>query len=332
MRFSKRKIAIIIGIPLSILFLYLAFRKVEFSKAVEILKTTNYVYLIPALLAFLCDFTLRAVRWNFLLMPIKKCRFINSLSTVFIGFFANNVLPMRAGEIIRAVMLGEKEKISKTSVVATLVVERILDMFALIILLMIAFFIFPFPDYIKKIWLIGLVILSIVLLLMYGLIFFQAFTLRIMDKFLHIFPKRLGDRIENMLKLFIQGLEIMKKSHYFFISFLLSIAIWLADAAVFFFVAKGMEIHQVGYMGAAFVMCVIALGISVPSSPGFIGVYEYFGILGCSVLGVDKSVALSFMLLTHVMQILAMSVMGTTFLAREHLSLIQLEREAEKES
>ena len=101
----------ILGFPLSFLFLYLAVRKVDISKTLQLLADTNYLYLIPASITFICDFSLRAFRWGYLLRPVKKCRFINLLSTTYIGFFANNILPMRAGEIIRFIMIGEKEQI-----------------------------------------------------------------------------------------------------------------------------------------------------------------------------------------------------------------------------
>ncbi|MFC2061153.1 lysylphosphatidylglycerol synthase transmembrane domain-containing protein [Elusimicrobiota bacterium] len=331
MKFDKRKLTLIIGIPLSILCLYLALRKVDFSKTLQLLTQTNYIYLLPAIILFIIDFLLRSLRWKVLLSPVKKCRYIDLLSTLYIGFFANSVLPMRMGEVIRAVMVGEKEKISKTSSIATIALERLLDGFAILILLIMAFFVFPFPENIKRIWIIGAFVFSFLLLLLYGLIYLRSFTLKVLTSLFKMLPNNFEEKIERLLDKFLAGLEILRKTRHFFLTMTISMGVWLADASVFYFVAKGMGIQQITFIGAIFIMAVIALGISIPSSPGYIGVYEYFGVLGCSILGIEKSSALSFILLTHIMQILIISIIGMFFLTREHISLFQLEKKAEAE-
>lgn len=331
MRLTKRKIAIFIGIPISLLFLYLAVRQVDFSKTIQVLAETNYLFLIPAAIVFIFDFSLRAFRWKIMLDTLKKCRFIDVLSVTFIGFFANAILPMRAGEIIRILLIGEKEKISRASATATIILERSLDVFMLFSLLFATFLIFPYPEAVKKICLLGLFLFIAVLLLLCGLMYYRSITLKILTRFFKILPGKIEHKIEHLLESFIDGLEILKKPRQLLMTILISIAVWLLDASVFFFIAKGMGIHQVTYPGAVFLVVVIAFGIAIPSSPGFIGVYEYFGILACGILGVAKNTALSFILLVHAFQFITMTAMGMFFLAREHISLIQLERKAEKE-
>ncbi len=332
MKLTKRNITLIAGIPLSFLFLYLAVRKVNIAEIIHLIAKTNYVFMIPAVFAFIIDFSLRAFRWKILISPLKKCRYMDLLSITFIGFFANGILPMRAGEIIRVLIVSEKEKISRASAAATLILERILDSFAILLLLSTTFFVFPYPENIKKIWIIGITLFAILLLLFYGLMFYRKRTLKLLNRFLKVLPGKFENKIEHLLESFIAGLEILKKTHHLIATILISLSVWLVDASFFFFVAKGMGIHQINYLGVIFIMSVIALGISVPSSPGYIGVYEYFGILACSVLGVAKSTALSFILLTHAIQFLLMTIIGTSFLAKEHISLIQLEKKAEKEN
>lgn len=331
MNSRNKKITILLGIPLSILFLYLAVRKVDFKQTLDILTQTNYLYLIPALFAFIGDFCLRSLRWKILLSPIKKCKYINLLSTIFIGFFGNSILPMRAGEIIRVLIVGEKEKISKTSAIATIMLERILDILAILILLFITFFIFPYPAIIKKIWLFGVIIFAVLILIFYGLMYYRNATLTLLHKVLRFLPGKLEEKTEHLLEAFISGLEILKKTDHLFFTILISIAVWLVNASVLFFIAKGMGIPEITFFGAIFIMAVIAMGVSIPSSPGFIGVFEYFGILACTTLGVSKSISLSFVLLTHTLQLIGIVTAGMIFLARENLSLLQLEKKAQKE-
>lgn len=332
MKINKRKLAITVGIPLSIIFLFLALRKVDLNETFNTLKETNYLYIIPGILAFIIDFSLRAFRWKYLLEPIKKCRFFDLQSIVFIGFFSNSILPMRMGEIIRALMVGEKEEISKTGAIATIAVERVLDGFAIIILLIAPFFVFSFPDNIKKIWILGLLLFSIFIALFYGLMYSRSITLKILHRIFKIFPNKFEHKIEKTLDSFLSGLEILKKTHHLGLTLLISLCIWTADASVFYLIAAGMGISEVTFLGAVFIMAVISLGISIPSSPGYIGVYEYFGVLACSIIGIEKSTALSFILLVHAIQLITLTVTGMFFLTREHISLIQLEKKAQKQA
>ena len=331
MKIHRKKI-ITAGILLSILFLYLAVRKVDFSEVRTLLAKTNYLYIIPAVMAFMADFSLRALRWKFLILPIKKCRYINMLSYIFIGFFSNTVLPMRAGEIIRGVALGEKEKISKSSIFATIAVERAFDAFTILLLLSMTFFIFPFPDSIKKIWIIGVLLFFIIILFFYGLIYLRSFTLGLIKKILGVLPDKINSRVIGLFDSFVSGLGILKKTHSLIAVIIISLINWGNNALIFFFIAKGMGISQINYPAALVVMAVIAIGIAIPSSPGYIGVYHYFGVLACAIIGIsDKNTALSFILLVHAIQFITMIITGGFFLAREHISLIQLGKTARSE-
>jgi len=330
MKLSKRKTVFLIGILVSFFFLYLALRKVNFNEALRLLAQTNYFLIIPAILAFLVDFSIRAFRWRMLLSPIKKCKYINLLSSVYVGFFSNTVFPMRVGEVIRSVVIGEREKISKTSSLATIVVERVLDGFAVLVLLIFSFFFYPFPEHVKKIWVFGVLFFSFFLLIIYGLIFYTSKTKKFLDKIIRILPQKFEEKIHNFIDSFVLGLEIFKDGQNLLVAFGISLLTWTSASLVFFFVAKGMGINEINVIGAAFVMAVTALGISIPSSPGAIGVYEYFGVLAAGILGVPKSAAISYVFLIHTIQIIAIVLVGGFFIMREHLSLIQVEKQVQQ--
>ncbi len=332
MKSAGRKFTLLLGIPASILLLYFAVRRVDINQTIIILLETNYIYLFPAMLAVAMDISLRALRWKVLLSPLKKCRYRNILSITFIGFFANNILPMRAGELVRLFMLGEKEKISKSSTIATLILERILDVVAILLILSATFFIFPYPENIKKVCFIVFFIFISVTVFFYGLMFFKANTLKLLNIILKILPFKIKSKIEHILESFIDGLEILKKTPHLFLTIIISLLVWLMNATVFFLIARGMNIQAIHFSGAIFMTAVIALGISVPSSPGFIGIYEYCGILACTILGVAKSSALSYILLAHALQLFTLAIIGVFFLTKAHISLFQLGKNAENDT
>ena len=140
-----------IGIGISVFFLFLLFRKIDFNKLLEALKTMDYRFLFPAVLFTFISYYCRAVRWRYLLLPMKKTGMRNLFSSTVIGYMANNLLPARLGEFIRAFVLAEKEKLDTSAVFATLVLDRLFDGFTVILILVVTFFAVRLPSGMEKV-------------------------------------------------------------------------------------------------------------------------------------------------------------------------------------
>jgi uncharacterized protein (TIRG00374 family) len=138
----KKHIHLIIGLIIIVLSLYYAFKDVSIAEVGRALSSIKYVYIIPSLIGVALSYLLRAVRWRYLIASIKEVKTMSLLSPLMVGFMGN-MLPARAGEFIRPYLLGKKENISFSSSFATILIERLFDM-------------------------------SIVLLLIFGVLFFQA--------------------------------------------------------------------------------------------------------------------------------------------------------------
>ncbi len=326
---KKRHLYFLAGIGISALFLILTLRNIKWNRVLLLLRETQYIVILPALIMFFADFTLRTFRWKYLVMPLKKCKFSNLLSSVFIGFFGNSIFPMRAGEFIRSYTIGTKEKISKSSSLATIAVERVMDGFALLFLLLISFLFMPFPDRLENIFQLVVFLFFVLVVLFYGLIFYRKTTMKVVRKILKIFPEKIASKLAKLINSFITGLEIMKKPRYMFMAFLFSLMSWTANASVFYFVGQAMGI-EITLAGGIFTTTVISLGISIPSSPGHIGVFEYFGVLAATLIGIERSEAFGFIILVHFIQLVLLISVGIFFSMKEHISITKLEKKAGK--
>ena len=116
-----------IGFVISMGILYLAFRRIDLQLLLKSLQGANYLYLFPIVVIIFVNMALRALRWGYLLRPIKKIGFLNLFASILIGFMANNVLPVRMGEFVRAYIIGRSERIRKSASFATVMVERLFD-------------------------------------------------------------------------------------------------------------------------------------------------------------------------------------------------------------
>ena len=131
-RLKKRYI---LGLLIGALFLWLAFRKVDLDEVWLTLKGANYWYLIPNIILTFLGMWLRALRWKVMLDPVGKVALSKVYASTMIGFMANNVLPFRLGEFVRPYSIGTTGGISRSAALATIALERVFDMFALLLFL-----------------------------------------------------------------------------------------------------------------------------------------------------------------------------------------------------
>ncbi|RKZ21407.1 UPF0104 family protein [bacterium] len=311
----KNILKILLGTGISILFIFLALRKVNFPELGEAFKTANYFYLIPVCALTFLAFYLRAFRWRYLLLPVKDLSPNYLFPPLMIGFMGNYLLPARAGEFIRAYVAGEKAKIPKSAAFATIVFERVLDGLTLLLIGLVVLFIHPFPGKFARMGITALAIYLAVLFLLLLLLYVPGFF----EKFLVILPEKAREKGKRFIQSFSSGLEVMRNPRLLFPSFLYSLAVWGITGfflyVLFFAYDLKLPLH------AAYLTTVIfTIGIMIPSSPGFIGTFHYFVWLGLAVFGVKKEVALSYATLLHFSQFIVVVITGLVFLYTEGIS------------
>ncbi len=162
--------------------------------------------------------------------------------------------------------------------------------------------------------------------------YYREKTLKFLLKILKRLPEKISFKFTALLDSFIQGLDVLKNGGHIFLALFLSIVSWSANGLFFFLVGRAMGIENVTVISSAFIMGVVSLGISIPAAPGYVGTYQYFGSLALRILGVSKSVALSFIVLDHALRLVGITAGGLFFLARDHISVAQLDKKAKKAS
>ncbi|MDQ6602195.1 MAG: flippase-like domain-containing protein, partial [Chloroflexota bacterium] len=114
-----------IGIAISVVFLYLALRGQDFGALWRAMREASYVWLIPAIGCYFVGVVIRTYRWHILLRSTANIPMRRLWPVIVIGYMANNILPLRAGELVRTYVLSEREKVSRSATLATIVVERV---------------------------------------------------------------------------------------------------------------------------------------------------------------------------------------------------------------
>ncbi len=318
-----------IGLILSALFLYLAFRKVDVEELRHAFGTARYIYLIPVVFLVVFSLWCRALRWMFLLRPVKKINLPSLFSATSIGFMANNLLPARLGEFVRAYVIGDKEKISKSSSFATIVVERLFDgmtvLFFLVIIL--TFYSVSFPGWLRNVTYSVLVFYAAILAFLIFLKTRTGTALGIAEFITRPFPERIRSLVTRALNSFVHGLQVLKSSRDIIASAFLSLLVWLPNAFVIYFLIESFGMDLPLY--ASFVLLVLlSIGIMIPSAPGFVGTVQYCCVIGLAIFGVTKAQALSFSIIYHASVFIPVTAIGLVYLFLEGLSLVEIGRSA----
>lgn len=321
---KKRTIA---GILISIIFLYFAFRKVDFDELSEALAGAQYLYLIPVFVLAVLSLCVRALRWQYLLLPVKRISFGSLFTTATIGLMVNNLLPARLGEFVRAYLIGERENISKSAALATIVIERIFDGLAILMILIYAFAFrtVAFPHWFNKtIYIvIGLYGLAIIFLILLRLRSNDA--MKISNFLTRPLPAKVRAAIARALDSFVHGLEIIHNFKELIISFVLSVLVWVPNVVIVYILLRAFGI-DLPFHSATVVFIIIAIGTMIPSAPGFVGTIQYCSVIGLAIFSVPKSIALSFSIVYHIGVFIPVTGTGLICLLLNNISLVEIRK------
>lgn len=326
----KKNLMQLFGLLISAGFLLFLFYKVDFHQLGVALKEANYWWLIPNIILIMVTMVFRAYRWKHMVQPIKIIPFSRLFSITMIGFMANNVLPFRLGEFVRAYSLSKKEQVSKSASLATIFVERIVfDLLALLAIFGVVLLISPLEMFreLKISAAITVVAGFLGLLLAIYLSGHNRRESHILKRIIGILPLRIRPQIEEVVARFATGLDFMRDWKRVFWVTYHTLLIWIIMGLSNYFVllAFGFKLP----LAASFViLVVVSILIMVPSSPGFVGVYHYGTVLSLGFYGVRGEGAISCALVMHATQFLVITLVGFYYLRREHLSLKQIGEEA----
>ena len=319
-----------LGLVVSAFFLWVAFRQVEDVAHVgEALGRAEYVWLIPAVLLYLADLWVRALRWRALVTPIAPIALGSLFGILSIGFLVNNVLPARLGEIARAVLVGRRHGVSRSAVLATGVLERIFD--GIVMLLFLGVATAAAGGTVAADWLGLLVPLTAVgfggaaaALILLALA--PTTTLGVAARLLAPFPARAREAALAVAAKFITGLGVLGDLKLAALTLILSAVAWLLEAGVYVMVGRafGLAIAPVGYLLA---LAIANLGTMIPSSPGYVGTFDALVARSLAIFGVGEALALAYAFLVHLAIWLPPTLIGFFYLYRYNLKLTKLTRE-----
>ena len=312
-----------LGLALSLLFLGLALRNVEWAGVWAAWRAARPDLLLLGTALLVGSWMAAAVRWKILLSSALDIRVRDTFAYVSIGYLAKTVLPLRLGDLARASLIGRKKNVGISRSLGSIAIERLLDVLTLVALTLVLTRVLEIPAPIQA-GLTGMVAAGLV-----GLAGLMVVSLnrrhlpKIGGWLAKVMPRRLADRVLTLLGNFSSGADVLHRPSGIFLAVMLSGLVWLCAGMGTLAWVTAFHLAVPWYAGF-FVLVVVNLGSAIPSSPGYVGVYHYLAVLALSLWTPDRNAALAYAIGTHALNMLANVGLGSWFLAREGVSLRSL--------
>ncbi|MPY87656.1 MAG: flippase-like domain-containing protein [Luteitalea sp.] len=333
MRGSRRTV-LIVGLTAVLLWWFL--RHANLGTVAREVQDAQPLALLLSLSMTVATYVIRAVRWQYLLSPIGHVRFRSAFRTTVIGFATNALLPGRLGEIVRPYLLARRERLSGTAAFATIFLERVLDVAA--ILLLFGVFVVLFDPGLAAVDAetfravrVGGIIAGAVSLVSLGATFVLAAHPerlgRATSRLAHLLPANVARAAGRLVEAFVRGFAVMREPGRLGVAVLLSVLLWVSIAAGVWFVMRAFHL-TLPYTSSFLVLTFLAVGVLVPTPGGLGGFHEAFRFSVHTFYGVPNDRAVAAAVVLHALTFVPVIVAGLVFMAQEGLTLGRL-REVE---
>jgi len=327
-----------LALSISALLLWWALREVHFGEALDALRAVRPGWLLATVAVATATFPLRLVRWRLLLRAEDGSPYgwTPLWHATAMGFAGNNVLPLRAGEVIRTVAATRLAGARLTVSLASIAVERVFDSLTVVGLLALALVLPGMPEGLTVAGMPVQQVTTSAALLALGALVAAALVVafpRAAERAVHAAmpSERLAYRVASTIEGIAQGLGVLRSPGRLAAVVFWSVALWLVNALSFELAFRAFEL-PVGFAGALLLQGVLAFGIALPSAPGYVGPFEAIATAVLAVYGIDASRAIACAVGYHVTTFFPITLLGLASAARTGLGLRAAQREGPPEA
>jgi glycosyltransferase 2 family protein len=320
-RLQSATVGILIGLGCVALLL----RQVDLKQSWSALSRLNGPFLLVPAAVFFLNLPLRAWRWQLIFPSSSRPRVWQCLTVLGIGNMANFLLPGRAGDIARCVLLGNESSLNESSrILATLAVEKVLDGFALIGMVLFSVWTLHPPYWVLQLLRVAILIFGAALVLLVLLRYKTQFLIEFVRKtFRFVHFSSLEEKFDGPLSSFADGLNAVNSAPRMLALVLMTAVIWTTEAVVIWRLAGAIGLI-ISLKSAVVASAILGLGLMIPAAPGGLGTYEFFGTEAFQLAGITASGALALTVVIHAWVYVANLVAGLCMLAVKGISLGQL--------
>ena len=314
-----------VGFVISAIFLYFAFREIDYQELWSTLRKIKAIWLLPGLSVYFLGVLARTWRWQYLLKPLRKVSIKTLFPIINIGYMGNNVFPLRMGEVLRAVVLKRREDAPISGSLATIVVERIFDAVVIVGFVLLNLNQLTAQAGNTVFSQLGSIATWAVIIFLAGLTFFILIAMfpkpaqRMIQSVINrVVPQRWRSPMNNIADQFLEGLMSLRSPKDALMIFLTSILIWLLETGLYWCVAQAMGV-QLTFGQLMLLNGVVNLVLLIPAAPGGLGTFDVAGRVTLEAFSIPSELALGYTLVLRIALWVPITVLGAIYFVREGL-------------
>ncbi|MCC7363441.1 MAG: flippase-like domain-containing protein [Dehalococcoidia bacterium] len=319
------------GVAISAVFIGLFLRATHPRELADALESANYWWLIPAGGVLFLAICARCVRWSVLMRPIAPMSPVQLFPYAIIGYMANNLLPARAGEVVRAYILGEREKVSRMGTFGTIAVERLFDGCTLVLLLLLAGSVVGFENgRLQAIAIASTVLFVAAIVIFYVLTHSEERATRVMHWLARLLPARFESRAEDIADSLVLSLRSVHSLRSAGLVLLFSAVAWTLEGGAYAVIGIGFDL-DVSFWHYLLLLAASNLAIIIPTFFGGTGPFEWATKLVLTGAGVLAPTAAAYAVIAHAFVLIPTTILGLVFLWSFGVSFRGMTRRVETE-
>ncbi len=306
-----------LGYSISIACLVWVYHGFDWKQELPRVMATDWRWVTLAVISDICVYVIQGWRWNLLLRPVKRVPLITSVQAIYIGLFANEILPLRSGEVIRAYLQAKWHGLPFSVLLSSVAVERVLDGAWLALGFYLVLRDMSVPGYLSA----GSRILVLILLAA-GVLFALAVLRKTQER--EVAPR---SRWAAGLRHLVAGLHTMGRSWSFLFAAIISFLYLALQIVPVYALARGFGL-SLSFGAATAVLIILRLGSIPPQAPGNVGTFQFFTIVGLRLFGITGDNATAFATLLFIVLTVPLWAAGFIALLATRMRLQQVHRDA----
>ena len=327
----------IVGLVVAVAAVYYTMRNVSVSELMESFRHINYIWLLPTFVLMCLTYVARAIRWRVLLAPVKEVKTIELFSPLMVGFMAG-VLPARAGELVRAYLLGKKFELSFASSLATIVIERLFDM---ILLLLLFSWILVFHgeifdgnitwsgisirDLAFQFGIISLALVLVLIAFIYLLTFHNEKAMALVHWLVRPFPEKWQYKLIQMTETFSQGLGVFRNLRALVFIGVATVGVWALIVLQYYPLYWAYDLQDKSATSLILLTVMVCILITVLPTPAFLGSFNAGVLIALhEIMGEAEVATVSFGFVAWGVNFAVIVLGGVYFILHDHISVRKL--------
>ena len=314
---------LLLGFLLSFLGLYFSFRNIELNSLTKSFEKINYFWIFVATILLILYTYLRSIRWRLLLFSLKPVSIKDLFASNMVGYFGNSILPFKMGEILRGYAISKNNDLKTSTVLGSIVLERVCDLGGLLLLLLIVTLFYSFPYDIELSLILSAGVILLILILLWFISFKKEFIMnkikgtRLMDfKTVISFIKTLSS--------FSKGFSSLDSFRSFIFVSLLTVISWFILYLVTYYTLLSLNL-RIGWIEIAVVLLLTSMAMSVPAAPGAIGTHHFatYYVMN-NLLGFNSIDSQTFAIVLHAVSYLPLVAIGAYYFFKSSIQIFDV--------